>query len=169
MHSASKEQSPEVRDARRKRVKYLMRFISAACIASAALFAASNLERTPITNRLRVITGTFEEDVAEVRPVTDAQLVEANKHLMLPDSHPLFMRIHEVVSRLVETASDQQLLSSLGVPSLDFVCKNASATDWRLAVIDKKNEANAFVSPDGTIFVMTGLFSSLADEKNGSY
>ena len=45
--------------------------------------------------------------------------------------------------------------------------KSAGNVKWRLAVVDDAATPNACVTPDGTIFVMTGLLAMLADENNG--
>jgi hypothetical protein len=166
MAKASKIQNEEERDGRRKRIKLIMRSITVLCIASAIIFAASNLERAPITNRWRVVSSNFEEDISD-RSSAD-ELLQKYKDHILSAHDPLYMRVHNVVSRLLDAACSQEQLESLGVPSTGHICKHASKVPWRLAVIDIKQEQNACVTADGTIFFFTGLLPLLADEKNGN-
>lgn len=161
---ASKIQDDETREARRKRIKLIVRSISAICIAGAVVFAAANIEQTPITNRWRVLSSNFEEDLD--RSSSD-QLLEEHKDHILSARDPVYLRVHNVVSRLLEAACSQEQLESLGVPLTGYICKNASKVPWRLAVIDRKDIANACVTADGTIVFFTGLLPLLADEKNG--
>jgi hypothetical protein len=166
MAKASKIQNDEEREGRRKRIKLIMRSITALCIASAIVFAASNLERAPITNRWRVVSSNFEEDLSD-RSSAD-ELLEQYKGHILSVHDPLYLRVHNVVSRLLDAACSQEQLESLGVQSTGHICKHASNVSWRLAVIDIKQEQNACVTADGTIFFFTGLLPLLADEKNGN-
>ena len=138
---ASKIEGEEERERKRKSIKRIMRAITALCIAGAIVFAASNLERTPITNRWRVVSSNFEEDIAD-RSGSD-QLLEQYKGHILGVDDPLYLRVHSVVSRLLDAACSQEQLESLGVPSTGHICKRASKVQWRLAVIDRKDVENA--------------------------
>ncbi len=154
-----------MRDARRKRIKFIMRSITVVCLAGALVFAVSNLERTPITSRWRVVSSNFEEDLD--RSSSD-QLLEKYKDHILGPQHPLYLRVHDVVSRLLDSACDHEQLESLGVPLTGYISKHASKIGWRLAVINDQATVNACVTADGTIFVFTGLLPLLADEKIGN-
>ena len=165
MSKASKIEGDEMRDARRKRIKFIMRSITVVCLAGALVFAVSNLERTPITSRWRVVSSNFEEDLD--RSSSD-QLLEQYKDHILGPHHPLYLRVHDVVSRLLDSACDHEQLESLGVPLTGYISKHASKIGWRLAVINDQATVNACVTADGTIFVFTGLLPLLADEKIGN-
>jgi hypothetical protein len=167
MASAGKIQDEDARNARRTRIRTIMRAATAACLLAAALFAASSLERTPITGRWRVISGEFEDDLDFYRQQTD-KLLEEKKERILSDSHPVYLRAHEVVTRLLEAACSEEQLQALGVAATDHICSKAAKVKWRLAVVDERQVANACVTPDGTIIVYTGLLPLLADETNGS-
>jgi hypothetical protein len=157
----------EQRQQRRKRIKFVVNCITAACVAGAIVFAASNLERTPITSRLRVMSGSFEDDLEECRPAAD-ELVTRYKDVLLGNNDPIYMRIHEVVTRLLDAACSEQQLARLGVPSTEYICKKAAKVQWRLAVVDQPAVQNACVTRDGTIIVFTGLLPLLADEQTGT-
>jgi hypothetical protein len=165
---ASKIEGEGEREHERKSIKRTMRAITALCIAGAIVFAASNLERTPITNRWRVVSSNFEEDISAAARAGSGQLLEQYKGHILGVDDPLYLRVHSVVSRLLDAACSQEQLESLGVPSTGHICKRASKVQWRLAVIDRKDVENACVTADGTILFFTGLLPLLADDKNGN-
>jgi hypothetical protein len=167
MARAGKIVDEEQRQQRRKRIKFVVNCITAACVAGAIVFAASNLERTPITSRLRVMSGSFEDDLEECRPAAD-ELVTRYKDVLLGNNDPIYMRIHEVVTRLLDAACSEQQLARLGVPSTEYICKKAAKVQWRLAVVDQPAVQNACVTRDGTIIVFTGLLPLLADEQTGT-
>ena len=167
MARAGKIQDEESRNSRRKRIKFIMNGVTALCVVGAVVFAASNLERTPITCRWRVMSGKFEDDLEEHRPYSD-QLLEPHKDHLLSQDDPLYIRVHEVVSRLLDAACSEQQLEQLGVQSTDHIYKNASKVKWRLAVVDRSDIVNACVTADGTIMLFTGLLPLLADETNGN-
>jgi hypothetical protein len=167
MARAGRIQDEDARESRRKRIKTIMNGVTAICVVGAVAFAASNLERTPITRRWRVISGNFEEDLVEHRPYSD-QLLEPHKDQLLAQDDPLYIRVHEVVCRLLDAACDEQQLELLGVPSTDHISKNASKVSWRLAVVNRSDVVNACVTADGTIMFFTGLLPLLADEQNGN-
>lgn len=166
MVKAGEIEDKEQRQHQRKRIKSIVNGITIACVAGAIIFAASNLERTPITGRWRVVSGNFVDDLEKGRPQAD-ELVMRFKNRLLSESDPIYTRIHEVVSRLLNAACVEQRLELLGVACTDHICKQASKVQWRLAVIDDPAVQNAFVTWDGTIVVFTGLLPLLADDKSG--
>jgi hypothetical protein len=167
MAKAGKIEDEEARNSRRKRIRTIMRAATAACILVAAVFAASSLERTPITGRWRVIAGQFDDDMDFYRQESEKLLAE-HKERLLSETHPVYLRLHEVVTRLLDAACSEEQLRTLGVPDTAHICNNAAKVKWRLAVIDDRRVANACVTPDGTILVFTGLLPLIADETNGN-
>ncbi|XP_071842621.1 metalloendopeptidase OMA1, mitochondrial-like [Apostichopus japonicus] len=108
----------------------------------------SHIEQTPITNRKRFLALNSKQ-LADVIEVEYEQHLKDFEGLILPTSHPL----HEVVERIT---------TSLLKGNQDL--HQIRDKTWTIHVVNKDIK-NAFVLPNGHIFVFTGLFKSVTNEQ----
>lgn len=99
----------------------------------------------PITGRKRWITFTREQ-VNALSDLDYQKLMDDYKNKLIDESHPIYQKNKQLVLQLVQGNSD-----------IDTV-KN---TNWNLHVIDDPTITNAFVLPNGQIFVFTGMLKML--------
>lgn len=98
-------------------------------------------ETCPITGRRRWITFT-KEQIITLADLNYAEIMKENKGKILGPSHHLYKKHIDIVSALLDANSDIDALRSI---------------DWTLHVIDDPNVTNAYVLPNGHIFVFTGM------------
>ncbi|VVT56075.1 uncharacterized protein SAPINGB_P004786 [Magnusiomyces paraingens] len=103
------------------------------------VFVSSHLERTPISNRLRlmIVPKSLEEAIGEQGYREVLQQYRGN---ILPDNHEITIRVKSVMNRLIKASGmDEQM-------------------DWRIHVVHDPNAPpNAFVLPSGKVFVFTSI------------
>ncbi|NXO03859.1 OMA1 Metalloendopeptidase, partial [Rhinopomastus cyanomelas] len=110
------------------------------------VFYFTHLEETPITGRARLLV--FGKDhYRELSQVESDMWVEKLKSKMLPETDALHQAVELVVGRLSESNKD--------IPQM-------SAIKWVIHVVDEP-EINAFVLPNGQMFVFTGLLKAASD------
>ncbi|KAM6457013.1 metalloendopeptidase OMA1, mitochondrial isoform 1-T4 [Liasis olivaceus] len=110
------------------------------------IFYFTHLEDTPITGRTRLLV--FDKDqFAKVMEIEYNMWMLEFKNKMLPETDPHYQVVKKVVTHLIESNKD--------VPEF-------SEFTWTVHVVEEPN-INAFVLPNGQIFVFTGLLSAVSD------
>lgn len=105
-----------------------------------------HLEETPLTGRKRFII--FNDD--QVKGIADKEflaLTDDLKDSILPMNHPSHMRVFRVSKRILNANISPQVTSK----------------NWEVNVVDS-DAVNAFVLPNGQIFIMTGMLDMVAND-----
>lgn len=102
-------------------------------------------DKSPITGRKRWISFTKEQILA-LTEINYQQLQSQFGSKLVDPQTELFQNCHKIVKTLVERNLDMDLVKDI---------------DWRLNVIDDIDVNNAFVLPNGQIFVFTGMLKLL--------
>ncbi|XP_015687050.1 metalloendopeptidase OMA1, mitochondrial [Protobothrops mucrosquamatus] len=110
------------------------------------LFYFTHLEETPITGRTRLVV--FHKDqFAEMTEIEYNMWMLQFKNKILPEKDPRYQVVKKVVTHLTESNKD--------IPGF-------SEFTWTIHVVEEPN-INAFVLPNGQVFVFTGLLSAVSD------
>ncbi|XP_063154092.1 metalloendopeptidase OMA1, mitochondrial [Candoia aspera] len=110
------------------------------------IFYFTHLEETPITGRTRLLV--FHKDqFAEMTEIEYNMWLLEFKNKMLPETDPRFQVVKKTVTHLTESNKD--------VPEF-------SEFTWTIHVVEEPN-INAFVLPNGQVFVFTGLLTAVSD------
>ncbi|KAF2074345.1 hypothetical protein CYY_004366 [Polysphondylium violaceum] len=96
-----------------------------------------NQEPAPITGRSRVVTFSEAEE-KELGKMGYDEIIETYSDFILPDNNNLQNSVKKIAKKLIDATNRQDL-------------------DWDCHVINSEN-VNAFVLPNGKIFVFSGLF-----------
>ncbi|KAM6263790.1 metalloendopeptidase OMA1, mitochondrial isoform 1-T2 [Spheniscus humboldti] len=110
------------------------------------VFYFTHLEETPITGRTRLLVfgkGHFRE----LSQMEYDMWMEEFKSKMLPETDARYQVVERVVGHLSESNKD--------IPQV-------SALKWVIHVVDEPG-VNAFVLPNGQVFVFTGLLNAVSD------
>lgn len=108
-------------------------------------YSYTHYDTCPITARKRWITFTKEQVVA-LSTFDHEHLMTQYGEKLLDEKHPVYKRTMEIVQKLIVANSD-----------IDFI-RN---TSWNLNFVDDASVTNAFVLPNGEIFVFTGMMKML--------
>ncbi|XP_054837120.1 metalloendopeptidase OMA1, mitochondrial [Eublepharis macularius] len=130
--------------ARRNKWKIVLGLCSLGIIF--VMFYFTHLEETPITGRARLLV-FGKEHFTELSQIEYNMWIEEFKDKMLPERDPRYQVVKKVVSHLVESNKD--------VPQI-------SEFKWTIHVVEEPG-INAFVFPNGHIFVFTGLLTAVSD------
>ena len=115
-------------------------------------YYTSHLEKTPLTQRTRLIVFPRDEVVKMIKNEKQSVLnaiCDNDEHMLLHHEHPLYMQVHKVVSRII---------AGNNIPEFE-------GFDWTLYVVDKPNSVNALCLPTGDIFVFTGLVNQCRNDE----
>uniref|UniRef100_A0A803VFJ2 Metalloendopeptidase OMA1, mitochondrial n=1 Tax=Ficedula albicollis TaxID=59894 RepID=A0A803VFJ2_FICAL len=110
------------------------------------MFYFTHLEETPITGRARLLV-FGKEHFRELSQMEYDMWMEQFKNQMLPETDARYQVVERVVGHLSESNKD--------VPQV-------SALKWVIHVVDEPG-VNAFVLPNGQVFVFTGLLDAVSD------
>ncbi|XP_008107584.1 metalloendopeptidase OMA1, mitochondrial isoform X2 [Anolis carolinensis] len=110
------------------------------------MFYFTHLEETPITGRARLLV-FGKEHFAELSQFEYNMWLTEFKNKILPETDPRYEVVKKVVSHLSESNHD--------VPQF-------SEFRWTIHVVDEP-DVNAFVLPNGQIFVFTGMLKAVLD------
>ncbi|NXX57299.1 OMA1 Metalloendopeptidase, partial [Scopus umbretta] len=110
------------------------------------MFYFTHLEETPITGRARLLM-FGKEHFKELSQMEYDMWMEEFKSKMLPETDVRYQVVERVVGHLSESNKD--------VPQV-------SALNWVIHVVDEPG-VNAFVLPNGQVFVFTGLLNAVSD------
>ncbi|XP_039247754.2 metalloendopeptidase OMA1, mitochondrial-like isoform X1 [Styela clava] len=126
--------------------KHKIIFTSMAVLTPAiGYYSYVHYDTCPITGRKRWITFTRDQVVA-LSELDYEQLMVNFKGKFVEESHPIFQKNQILVKQLVEGNTDIETVKN---------------TTWTLHVIDDPEVTNAFVLPNGHIFVFTGMLKML--------
>ncbi|NXT99314.1 OMA1 Metalloendopeptidase, partial [Buphagus erythrorhynchus] len=110
------------------------------------IFYFTHLEETPITGRARLLV-FGKEHFRELSQMEYDMWMEQFKNQMLPETDARYQVVERLVGHLSESNKD--------VPQV-------SALKWVIHVVDEPG-VNAFVLPNGQVFVFTGLLDAVSD------
>ncbi|XP_005398549.1 PREDICTED: metalloendopeptidase OMA1, mitochondrial [Chinchilla lanigera] len=111
------------------------------------VFYFTHLEVSPITGRNKLLL-LGKEHFRLLSELEYKALMEEFKNDMLTEKDPRYLTVKEVVYHLVECNKD--------IPGI-------SETNWVIHVVDSPDVVNAFVLPNGQVFIFTGLLNSVTD------
>ncbi|XP_053099078.1 metalloendopeptidase OMA1, mitochondrial isoform X2 [Hemicordylus capensis] len=110
------------------------------------MFYFTHLEETPITGRARLLV-FGKEHFAELSQFEYNMWVEEFKDKMLPETDPRYQVVEKAVLHLAESNKDLPQVSEF---------------KWTIHVVEEPG-INAFVLPNGQVFVFTGLLTAVSD------
>jgi Zn-dependent protease with chaperone function len=105
-------------------------------------------ERVPYSNRFHIVTLSRGAE-AKLAKTAREQILKQEKDNLLAESEELFKKTKEICDNILQICHEDGLVA----PTMSF----------KVHVV-KSNVANAFVLPDGSIFVYTGLIPIAFDE-----
>ncbi|NWR62080.1 OMA1 Metalloendopeptidase, partial [Bucorvus abyssinicus] len=111
-----------------------------------AIFYFTHVEETPITGRARLLV-FGKEHFRELSQMEYRMWMEKFKGVILPETDVRYQVVETVLSRLSESNKD--------IPQV-------SALKWVIHVVDEP-DINAFVLPNGQVFVFAGLLDAVSD------
>jgi metalloendopeptidase OMA1, mitochondrial len=141
-------------------------------VASGAAWYACHLEDSPVTLRRRYISVGIEDMCRAGRKQADALVAElAREDRLVALDDPVFLQVEKITDRLV----DGLVFHPDIIDEVDRLEAFGRDTfEWKLHIIhggpDLKgrpslsDEVNAFVLPDGSIFVYTGILDACGNE-----
>ncbi|KAM3914345.1 metalloendopeptidase OMA1, mitochondrial isoform 2-T3 [Leptodactylus fuscus] len=111
------------------------------------LFYFTNLEETPITGRSRLLVFR-KEDYNLLTSVEYESLMEEFKDVLLPAEDERYRLVQRIVQHLIACNQDLPEVSRL---------------QCTVHIVDKPEVINAYVLPNGQVFVFTGMLNAVAD------
>lgn len=112
----------------------------------AALLLLTHLDESPVTGRTRLLVFS-RENYMELAAVTSQAYMEDFAELLLPVTDPRHQVVERVVRHLAQRNKD--------IPEVAEVT-------WSVHVVQSPN-TNAFVLPNGKVFMFTGMLDAVAD------
>ncbi|XP_070563723.1 metalloendopeptidase OMA1, mitochondrial-like [Ptychodera flava] len=129
-----------------KNKKKIVIFTGSVC-GIIGLYYATHLETTPITNRTRFIAFT-KTQFSAIAAEEYKQFLEKYSDSMVDSSHPVYDLVVKVTERLLDANREVNELQG---------------KSWSVHIINEP-EQNAFVLPNGEIFVFIGILKTVANE-----
>lgn len=111
-----------------------------------SLFLLTHLDESPLTGRTRLLVFS-RENYMELAAITAEGYMEEFAELMVPEKDPR----HQVVETLVQHLANR----NRDIPEV-------SAVSWSVHVVESP-AVNAFVLPNGKVFMFTGMLDAVAD------
>ncbi|KAM4548237.1 metalloendopeptidase OMA1, mitochondrial [Odontesthes bonariensis] len=111
-----------------------------------ALLLLTHLDESPVTGRIRLLVFS-REMYMELAALTSEAHMEEFAELLLPVTDPRHQTVEQLVQLLAERNKD--------IPEVSDV-------PWSVHVVDSPN-INAFVLPNGKVFMFTGMLDAVAD------
>ncbi|XP_003464099.1 metalloendopeptidase OMA1, mitochondrial isoform X1 [Cavia porcellus] len=130
-----------------RRNKWKLFFGLSTCGLLFVVFYFTHLEVSPITGRNKLLL-LGKEHFRLLSELEYKALMEEFKNDMLTEKDPRYLTVKEVVCHLVECNKD--------IPGIAEI-------DWVIHVVDSPDIVNAFVLPNGQVFIFTGLLNSVTD------
>ncbi|XP_048395669.1 metalloendopeptidase OMA1, mitochondrial isoform X2 [Stegostoma tigrinum] len=129
---------------KRNKWRILFGVCSLSCLI--AIYFWTHLDKNPITGRTRLLMFS-KRQFLQLAEFEYQSVLESYKDKILPVTDPMYKTTQFILNQLVEKNKD--------IPGV-------SETTWSINVVDDP-EINAFVMPNGQVFVLTGLFKAVAD------
>uniref|UniRef100_A0A1A7X1B5 Metalloendopeptidase OMA1, mitochondrial n=2 Tax=Iconisemion striatum TaxID=60296 RepID=A0A1A7X1B5_9TELE len=117
-----------------------------AALVIIALLLLTHLDESPVTGRIRLLVFSREK-YRELAALTLEMHLEEFAESLLPDTHPLHQMVEQSVQLLVQRNKD--------IPQV-------SEVPWSVHVVESP-QINAFVLPNGEVFMFTGMLEAVAD------
>ncbi|KAM4022830.1 metalloendopeptidase OMA1, mitochondrial isoform 1-T1 [Anomaloglossus baeobatrachus] len=130
---------------RRNKWKLLLGAGALGCVI--IVFYFTNLEETPITGRSRLLVFR-KEDYNLLTSLEYENLMEEFKDVLLPAEDGRYQLVQKIVDYLIACNRDLPEVSKM---------------QWTVHVVDKPEVINAYVLPNGQVFVFTGMLQAVAD------
>ncbi|XP_028818519.1 metalloendopeptidase OMA1, mitochondrial isoform X1 [Denticeps clupeoides] len=111
-----------------------------------AAFLLTHLDESPVTGRTRVMVFS-RESFMELSQLQSDMYLEEFKDSILPQKDPRHQVVEQLITHLAQRNQDVTEMSSI---------------TWNVHVVDLPVQ-NAFIMPDGKVFVFTGLLDVVAD------
>ncbi|XP_070688975.1 metalloendopeptidase OMA1, mitochondrial isoform X2 [Pempheris klunzingeri] len=111
-----------------------------------ALLLLTHLDESPVTGRTRLLVFS-RENYMELAAVTSEAYMEEFAELLVPVTDPRHQVVERVVQHLAQRNKD--------IPEVSDVT-------WSVHVVQSPN-VNAFVLPNGKVFMFTGMLDTVAD------
>lgn len=119
---------------------------AAVAMVIVALLLLTHLDVSPVTGRTRLLVFS-RENYMELAAVTSDSYMEKFAELLLPVTDPRHQVVERVVQHLAQRNKD--------IPEVAEVT-------WSVHVVQSHN-TNAFVLPNGKVFMFTGMLDAVAD------
>uniref|UniRef100_F6ZPY7 Metalloendopeptidase OMA1, mitochondrial n=1 Tax=Monodelphis domestica TaxID=13616 RepID=F6ZPY7_MONDO len=116
------------------------------------VFYFTHLEESPVTGRRQLLV-LGKEHMMKLSQMEYDLWMEEFKNDLLPEKDPRYLAVKKVFQGLVESNRD--------IPGI-------SEFRWLLHVVDRP-DGNAFVLPNGQVFVFTGLLNAVSDSHQLSF
>ncbi|XP_078263442.1 metalloendopeptidase OMA1, mitochondrial isoform X2 [Rhinoraja longicauda] len=129
-----------------KRNKWSILFSLCGLSGVIGIYLWTHLDKSPITGRSRLLVFS-KRQFLRLAEFEYQSVLENYKDKFLPTTDPIYKSIQFVFNHLIEKNKD--------IPGI-------TETKWILNVVDDP-EINAFVLPNGQVFVLTGLLKAVAD------
>ncbi|XP_068599635.1 metalloendopeptidase OMA1, mitochondrial [Brachionichthys hirsutus] len=110
------------------------------------LFLLTHLDESPVTGRTRLMVFD-KESFMELAALTSDRYMEEFAELLVPEADPRHQAVEQVVRHLTQRNKDIAELS---------------AVTWNVHVVQSP-DSNAFVLPNGEVFMFTGMLEAVAD------
>ncbi|XP_076009319.1 metalloendopeptidase OMA1, mitochondrial [Genypterus blacodes] len=119
---------------------------AAVAVAIVALLLLTHLDESPLTGRTRLLVFTREKYM-ELATLTSEAYMEDFAELLVPEDDTRHKVVERVVQHLAQRNKD--------IPEM-------SSVSWSVHVVESPN-VNAFVLPNGEVFMFTGMLDTVAD------
>ncbi|KAG8986083.1 hypothetical protein FRB94_008223 [Tulasnella sp. JGI-2019a] len=132
------------------------------------LYYVAHLERVEESGRWRFMDMSIEAEKRFGQQM-DENVMHTHGAKILPQNHPISIRVAKVASRIITAANLGSVKGvlpspSLGSPVTGSVGASAVDWEWEVYVIKEDQTANAFVTAGGKIFVFTGMLPIAGNE-----
>jgi predicted Zn-dependent protease len=130
-----------------------------------------HLEKVPSTGRWRFIDVSSKQE-KQMGQESFQQILQENRGKLLPSSDSRVKYVHSVAEKILEAVkrsehqSDHMGMGSMNDGGIKFGSENSSSKDqveWEVFVIQDEQK-NAFVLPNGKIFVYSGILPICKDQ-----
>ncbi|XP_029905833.1 metalloendopeptidase OMA1, mitochondrial [Myripristis murdjan] len=128
--------------------RYRWQLVAVAAVATVivALFLLTHLDESPVTGRTRLLVFS-RENYMELAALSAEGYMEKFAELLVPESDPRHQVVERVVQHLAQRNKD--------IPEM-------SSVTWSVHVVQSPT-INAFVLPNGEVFMFTGMLEAVAD------
>ncbi|KAM9831616.1 metalloendopeptidase OMA1, mitochondrial [Neosynchiropus ocellatus] len=120
--------------------------VTGATMVIIVLLLLTHLDDTPVTGRTRLLVFS-KENYTELAEVTSEAYMQEFEQLLIPEKDPRHQVVERVVQHLAQRNKD--------IPGMSDVT-------WTVHVVQSP-EINAFVLPNGKVFMFTGMLEAVAD------
>nr|CAD7573140.1 unnamed protein product [Timema californicum] len=131
-----------------KKNKYKILFYTSVLTGLSYYFYYSHLEENPLTRKQRFILFTQDQIMQLAAIELEAQMMLFGDKILNP-SHPVYKRVSRVAHAIIRASKDMK-----GIPNMK----------WSITVINDPAVRNAFVLPDGKMFIFTGMIAECSND-----